>query len=231
MAADAFNSVGGYTIGIPPVPFIDANGNLTVNEATIGNVTITGNQVVTGNIVANYFVGSFSGNISGNLTAPGESGWILFNEVGQAAADQNLVYDSANAQLIVTGTVVANSYVVGTGSSEFSTTSTLFATTFSNVAGQVLHSQLASNICSVDYTIIATDTTANTRQTSKLFASVLGTEVGFYEYGTIDVPQSSAGVADFSVTYDSPSGNVNLTVAPMASDTITYKIMVISYKE
>lgn len=231
MAADAFNSVGGYTIGIPPIPVIDSNGNLTVNQATIGNVHITGDQVVTGNIVANLFVGSFSGNISGNLITPGSDGWILFNSNGAAASDANLVFDSANAQLNVFGTIAANSFIVGTGSGEFSTTTTLSATTFSSAAGQVLHSQVGANICSVDYTIIATDSTANTRQTSKLFASVLGTEVGFYEYGTIDVPQSSPGVADFAVAYDVGSGNVNLTVTPMASDTITYKIMVISYKE
>ena len=30
MAVDAFNSVGGYTVGIPPRPLIDTNGNLTL---------------------------------------------------------------------------------------------------------------------------------------------------------------------------------------------------------
>ena len=28
MAAEEFNSLGGYSVGIPPVPVIDANGNL-----------------------------------------------------------------------------------------------------------------------------------------------------------------------------------------------------------
>ena len=96
MAVDPLNSVGGYTVGIPPVPVIDSNGNITANQATIGNVTITGDQVVTGNIVANLFVGSFSGNISGNLITPGGNGWVLFNDNSSAASNQNFQFDAAN---------------------------------------------------------------------------------------------------------------------------------------
>jgi hypothetical protein len=39
MAADAFNSLTGYTVGIPPVLVIDANGNVVANVLTTGNVT------------------------------------------------------------------------------------------------------------------------------------------------------------------------------------------------
>jgi hypothetical protein len=39
MAADAFNSLTGYTVGIPPVPVVDANGNVVANVLTTGNVT------------------------------------------------------------------------------------------------------------------------------------------------------------------------------------------------
>ena len=93
---------------------------------------------------------------------------------------------------------------------------------------QNLHRIPASSISSIDYTIIATDNTANARQTSKLFASVLGTEVGYFEYGTIDVPMTSPGVGDFKVVYD--SGNVVLTVSPIPNNLVNYKIMITSYK-
>ena len=63
MAADPFNSKGGYTIGIPPIPILDSNGNLTVPEAVIGNVLIEGDQVVSGTLTSNLFIGSFQGNI------------------------------------------------------------------------------------------------------------------------------------------------------------------------
>jgi hypothetical protein len=229
MAVDPFNSVGGYTVGIPPMPIIDSNGNLTVNNATIGNVNISGDQVVTGNIIANTFIGSFQGEISGTIALPGGDTEIVFNTHGQAGSSSNLKFDYANSALTVNGNFHANAITLGVGSNEFSTASVMFAITNSTNPGQILHFQPASDICSVDYTIIATDPTANVRQTSKLFASVLGTEVGYFEYGTIDVPQTSPGVADFKVEYI--SGNIALTVKPMTAHTTSYKIMVTSYKE
>jgi len=229
MAVDPFNSVGGYTVGIPPIPIIDSNGNLTVNNATIGNVSISGDQVVTGNIFANTFIGSFEGQISGNITLTGGDTEIVFNNNGQAATSPDLKFDYNNSVLTVDGDLHANSFTLGVGVNEFSTSSVMFAITNSSAPGQVLHFQPSSQICSVDYTIIATDPTSNVRQTSKLFASVLGSEVGYFEYGTIDVPQTSAGVADFKVEYI--SGNVALTVKPMTGHTTSYKIMVTSYKE
>jgi hypothetical protein len=229
MAVDPFNSVGGYTVGIPPIPIIDSNGNLTVNKATIGDVLISGDQVVTGNIFANTFIGSFEGQISGQIQVPGADTDVVFNKEGQAHASPNLTYDYNNSVLTVDGDLHANSFTLGVGTNEFSTSSVMFAITNSSAPGQVLHFQPSSQICSVDYTIIATDPTSNVRQTSKLFASVLGSEVGYFEYGTIDVPQSSPGVADFKVEYI--SGNVALTVKPMTGHSTSYKIMVTSYKE
>ena len=38
MSAQPFNSQGGYTSGIPPIPVIDINGNVTTNVVTTGNV-------------------------------------------------------------------------------------------------------------------------------------------------------------------------------------------------
>lgn len=230
MAVDAFNSVGGYTVGIPPRPLIDTNGNLSVAQATIGNVTITGDQVVTGNIVANLFVGSFSGNISGNLITPGSDNWVLYNYQNSAASNPNFTFDSATNLVEVLGKVAANSITVGTGVNELASSSALTASTVSSAASQILHSLPASSVCSVDYTVIATDTTANTRQTSKLFASILGSDVGFYEYGTIDNPRGQ-GCADFAVVYNNQNSTVNLTVTPLSSNTITYKILITSYKE
>jgi hypothetical protein len=80
----------------------------------------------------------------------------------------------------------------------------------------------------MDYTITATDPISHNRQMSKLMAVVLNGNVEYYEYGTIDVPYSSPGVATFKVAYS--LGNVNLTVTPVTS-TVNYKIMLTSYKE
>ena len=50
MSADKFNSLGGYSVGIPPVPVIDANGNV------ITNVLVTTGNVSAANVyAANYY--------------------------------------------------------------------------------------------------------------------------------------------------------------------------------
>jgi hypothetical protein len=154
----------------------------------------------------------------------------LYNFEGAAASSPNFTFDSSVNLLEVNGRISTTSMTIGIGADELSTTTTFSASTNSGSAGQILHSVVANTVCSMDYTIIATDITANTRQTSKLFASILGTDVGFYEYGTIDNP-AGQGCADFSVAYDSGSGRVNLLVTPISADTITYKILVTSYKE
>ena len=40
MISDPFNAVGGITVGIPPVPVIDGNGNVVTNVLALsGNVS------------------------------------------------------------------------------------------------------------------------------------------------------------------------------------------------
>ena len=229
MAADPFNSKSGYTVGIPPITVIDENGNLTVPYASIGNVTISGDQVVTGTISANLFTGTFEGNITGNFVVPGLNTYVVFNDFGNAGASQYFTFDSTARLVTIQGDLVANTMTLGSGLNEFSTSSVLFASTASSGVEQVLHSTLANTVCSIDYTIIATDAVGNNRQTSKLFASVLGTEVGYYEYGSIDVPELGPGVGDFIVKINASS--VELLVTPYTSNLVTYKIMITSYKE
>lgn len=227
--ADPFNSRDGYTIGIPPRPFADANGNVYTEYAEIGNITISGDTFSSGNIVANVFVGTFQGNIEANIVVPGANTSVLFNNNGAAGASDNFRFDYVSRTLTVDGTIVANAYTLGSGASQFSTTSVVFATTASTAINQVIYALPAEGICSVDITVIATDTALVYRQISKLFAGVLGSEVDYNEYGTIDVPSSSPGVADFAVRFN--NGNVQLTVNPVTSNLTEYKIMVTSYKE
>ncbi len=229
MAVDPFNAVGGLTVGIPPVPILDANGNLTVPTANIGGVNISNNMVVGGTVEANLIIGTFQGNITGNLVVPGLTTQVIYNQGGNAAANAGFTFD-ANAQIVtVQEDFVANTITIGSGTNEFATNRVIMYTTNSSAPDQVLHRVLANTVCSMDYIIIATDATSNTRQTTKLFASVLGTDVEYFEVGTIDVPVSGLGVGDFRVRYN--SGNVELTVQPVTSNSTTYKVMVTSYKE
>ena len=228
-AADPFNSKNGYTVGIPPRPVIDGNGNITATFATIGNVQINGDQIVTGNIVANTFIGTLEGNISGNIVVPGNNTWVLFNTNGTVDASSNFTFDNNGPLLTVNGTIAANTVTVGIGASEFASSGAMQASTNSSAPGQVLTTTVAENVCSLDWTVIATDVDGNNRQTSKLFASILGDQVEFYEYGTLYVPTSGPGVCDLNVEY--ANGNVELTVRPYTSTLVNYKIMITSYKE
>lgn len=231
MAAEPFNSKGGYSVGIPPIPVIDHNGNITANHATFGgNVVINGNGIYTGNITANTFNGTFNGNISGNIVVPGETTWVVFNESGNAQTSNLFTFNSTTQVMTVDGETKTGSLTMGVGELEFSTSTVVFATSSSSSPDQVLHRTPAGSICSIDYTIIATDTTGNNRQTTKLFAGVLGSEVGYHEVGTIDIPYAGPGVGDFKVQFEAP-GNVALTVTPVTSTLVQYKIMVTSYKE
>lgn len=230
MAADPFNSVGGYTVGIPPVPIIDENGNLTVPTATIGGVEVTGDAIFVSNVTANLFIGTFQGNISGNIVVPGQDKQVLFNNQGQAGADTGFTYDySGDGTVTVESNLVANSITIGAGNNQFATTSVVMYTTASSSPNQILQQVVASTVSSLDYVIIATDDIGQNRQITKLFAGVYGTEVGYYEVGSIDVPLAGPGVGDFRVTYN--SGNVVLTVSPVTSNLVNYKVMVTSYKE
>ena len=208
---------------------IDANGNIYASYAEIGNVQISGDQVVTGTISANLFTGTFEGNITGNFVVPGLNTYVVYNDYGNAGASQYFTFDSAEKLVTVDGDLIANSITIGSGLNQFSTQRVYSATTASNAPDQLLYTVDANAIISIDFTVIATDSVGNNRQTSKLFASILGTEVGYYEIATIDVPYAGPGVGDFKVNYD--NGNVTLTVQPVTSSLVDYRIMVTSYKE
>jgi hypothetical protein len=89
---------------------ISAGGNIT----TIGNVNAQGIVSATGNIVtAQYFVGNFLGNITGNLSVGGSNTQILFNQNGNVGAAGGLTYNSGSNVLTVLGVVSAQGNVIG----------------------------------------------------------------------------------------------------------------------
>jgi hypothetical protein len=229
MSADPFNSKNGYSVGIPPIPVIDGNADIVANSMVVGNVIINGDQIVTGNISANVFTGTFEGNISGNLVVPGANTWIIFNDDGTASASQFFTFDKDRREVIVDGTLSANSIGYGIGNNQFSTTSTILATTASAAIDQSIVRTNATQVCAMDYTVIATERTSGRRQVSKLMAGVLDIEVQYYEYGTIHLPIGSGIIGDFKVQYI--NGNVELTVTPVTANLIDYRIMITSYKE
>lgn len=101
MSADPFNSIAGYSAGIPPVAVIDANGNVVTNVNTVGNVTA--------NVVyATYYKfanGSpFTGTPGGNDTQ------VQFNNAGSFGGIPNV---SWNGNTLTLGDVSALSITGG----------------------------------------------------------------------------------------------------------------------
>ena len=221
MAAEPFNSAGGYTVGIPPIQHRDEAGNVSAT-----GITASGNVSVTGNVTAATFIGNLQGNISGSFTVAGPNTSVLFNDGGNVATTENFTFNKDTDQVVVAGELVANSFTIGHDNTEFSTSEVLFATTSSAGVDQVLYTILANTISTIDYTVVATDATANTRQTSKLIAGILGDAADYYEYGTIDL---NGGVGDFKVY--NVDGNIQLTVTPLTSNEVQYKILITYIKE
>lgn len=106
MSAELFNTLGGFSVGIPPIPVIDSNGNITSNRAAIGY--LTSNRLdVAGNISAAYFLGNVIGNVSGNFVVPGTNTSLIFNQVGNAGASDALQFDYNSNVLTLTGNLIA----------------------------------------------------------------------------------------------------------------------------
>ena len=69
-----------------------------------GNITVSEDVVVTGDVTAGVFYGTFAGNISGNITVPGSNTWVLYNDAGNAGADSDFTFNSDTNTMTVTGT-------------------------------------------------------------------------------------------------------------------------------
>ena len=87
MAAEYFNSLGGFSAGLPEVPVIDANGNVVTNVLTNGNVFA--------NVVyANYYRFANGQPFSGGNGIPGGNNTQLqFNNNGSFAGIPNVTWN------------------------------------------------------------------------------------------------------------------------------------------
>jgi hypothetical protein len=97
MSVEYFNSYGGYSVGIPPVPVIDANGNVVSNV-----LTPTGN-VAANKIYANSYY--YLSNGQPFISSPGGSNTQLqFNSNGQFGGISNVTW---NGNVLTLGDVTA----------------------------------------------------------------------------------------------------------------------------
>lgn len=84
MASELFNSLSGYSVGIPPIPVIDANGNVVTNVISNGNIIVA-------NVYANQY---FWGNGQPLSTAAaGSDTQLQFNNGGQFGGIPNVTWN------------------------------------------------------------------------------------------------------------------------------------------
>jgi hypothetical protein len=109
MAAELFNSVSGFSVGIPPIQVIDGNGNVVTNVLTPGNVAASSVYATT------YFWANgqpFTGNPGGTDTH------LQFNNHGSFGGIPNATFDGSNLTLGDVSTVKilggTNGYVLQT---------------------------------------------------------------------------------------------------------------------
>ncbi len=90
MSAEYFNSLGGFSVGIPEVPVIDANGNVVTNVLTNGNVFA--------NVVyATYY--RWANGQPFNSSPGGSNTQLQYNNNGSFAGIPNVTYTGGNLSL------------------------------------------------------------------------------------------------------------------------------------
>ena len=96
MAAELFNSLGGYSVGIPPVAIVDANGNVVTNVLT-----------PTGNVAANVIYANsyyYSNGQPFNASAGGANTQLQFNANGVFGGIPNVTW---NGSILSLGDITA----------------------------------------------------------------------------------------------------------------------------
>jgi hypothetical protein len=87
--------LGGYSVGIPPVPVVDANGNVVTNV-----LNVTGNVSVANVYAGNYFYANGQPfNAGGNPLGPNFS--VQYNNNGVFGGNSAFLYDNANSLVTV----------------------------------------------------------------------------------------------------------------------------------
>ena len=100
MASEPFNSLGGYTVGIPPVPVVNSTGTVVAN---VNNDYVLANTVLTDNL--RY--------ANGQSFIPGSNTQLLFNNNVCIGASANLTFNSTTNYLTTTNLNVTGETSLG----------------------------------------------------------------------------------------------------------------------
>jgi len=116
MAAEPFNSLGGYSVGIPSVAVVDSNGNVITNVLTSGNVAAN-------TVYASYYKYANGQPFEGGGNPGGASGTLQFNNAGTLGGVPNT---SWNGNLLTLGDISNVSILGGTAGYFLQTEATVY---------------------------------------------------------------------------------------------------------
>lgn len=103
MASELFNTITGYSVGIPPVQVIDGNGNIVTNVLTNGNVAAN-------NIYGNNY---FYANGDPAFAVAGNNTQVQFNNNNKLGASPNFTFDSTANLLTISNFLITESANLG----------------------------------------------------------------------------------------------------------------------
>jgi hypothetical protein len=210
-----FNNAGTFG-GIPTVSW---DGSL-LTLGNLSNISISGGQP--GYALSTDGTGNLSW-IQTNGSPGGSNNQIQFNHQGTFAGNTNFTYNSVTGVVNLVGSMVANSLTLGTGLNQFWSATVFGATTAG--AGQAQLLALSTvNLSAVEFTIIATDSTAGNRQITKSTAVYYQGNVNYNDYSQI---YAGGPVATYSIAYN--AGYVILYVTPQNSNPVTYRMQITQY--
>jgi hypothetical protein len=196
---------------------LTAAGNITANSSISaqGNILTQGRISALGNIVTEgFFIGSFQGNVTGNLTVPGSNTQVIFNGDGNAAAAAGFTYNSDSNTVGVLGVVSAQGNVIA---GNVVTAGRVSANSFTgNGAG--LTSLSAANIVG---TVPVAATVANATQPN---ITSVGTLTSLTVSGNISAPRivvNNIGSDDSSILIIDDGLEVNGAIKTVGIDTQT----------
>lgn len=105
MAVEPFNSIGGFSAGLPPVNTIDANGNI------ITNVNAPSANVTANRVFANQFL--YANGISIITNAAGNNTQVQYNNNGVFGASDTFTFDTAGNLVSIENLQINNNANLG----------------------------------------------------------------------------------------------------------------------
>ena len=207
-----------------------SNANVTISIANLANIvsigstgtTITGTLGVSGNIVA----ANFTGNVSGNIAAPGANTQVLFNDSGTVNATSGFTFDKATNLVSITGNLTSNALTINnsvTVGSTLRAAAGIQNTPIGNIAGQASTGSFTTITANGNLTVAGITSNGAITATT-IGAATIGntnaTHVGgsYYASGNYYGIIGSAGFAN-AATVTTLSANGNATVNGLTVNT------------